>query len=276
VLEVSDTVQFSAVGTDAGGNVIAITPTWTLVAGGGVLDAAGFFTAGIISATYTNTIRAMSGAISGFATVIINEPPPLIDLGAAATHGILAGSAITCVTLGTVDGDASVSPGTALSNFPPCTVAGQQHLNDAYALAAQTALTSAYNQLVALACDAVITGDLAGQTFTPGVYCSASSIGLTGAVTLDALGDPNASFVFQATSTFITATATINLQGLAQAKNIYWLVGSSATFGTGSAVKGNIIALTAITLNDSATLLGRALARNGAVSLGTSNTITLP
>jgi hypothetical protein len=100
---------------------------------------------------------------------------------------------------------------------------------------------------------------------------------VTGTVTLDGQGDANARFVFQMGSTLTTGTtANIALIGGAQARNVWWQVGSSATLGTGTTFRGNILALTTITLVDNATMLGRALARNGAVSLGTNNTITLP
>jgi len=98
---------------------------------------------------------------------------------------------------------------------------------------------------------------------------------VTGTVTLDGNGDPNAVFVFQAGSALTTAGSVALING-AQAKNVYWQVGSSATLGTASAWQGSILALTSITLNDTATMIGRALARNGAVTLGTNNTITLP
>jgi hypothetical protein len=98
---------------------------------------------------------------------------------------------------------------------------------------------------------------------------------VTGALTLDGQGHSDATFVIQAGSA-LTVAGSINLIGSAQPKNVYWQVGSSATLGTGSVMKGNILALTAITLNNDATLLGRALARNGAVVLGSNNSITLP
>jgi hypothetical protein len=218
--------------------------------------------------------------VNGFATVVVESaappPPPLIDLGAAETHGILAGSTVTCVALGTVEADASIFPGSAFTGFPPCTITGQQHAADAFAQTAQNDLTSAYNQLDGLPCDATITADLGGTTLQPGVYCSTSSVGLTGEMFLDALGDPNATFVIKAASTLTTASAQVTLLNGAQARNVYWLVGSSATIGIGSAMKGNIITFQSITLNNNATLLGRALARNGAVTLGSGNTITLP
>jgi hypothetical protein len=151
-----------------------------------------------------------------------------------------------------------------------------QHITDAVAAQAQLDLTTAYNTLAGLPCGTVIgTADIGGTTRTAGVYCSASTIGVTGTLTLDGGGDPNAVFVFQAGSG-LTGVGTIALINSAQAKNVYWQVGSSAVIGVGSAWKGNILSFSSITLNDNTTLIGRALARNGAVTLGTGDTITLP
>jgi len=117
--------------------------------------------------------------------------------------------------------------------------------------------------------------DLGGTTKPAGVYCTATGIGVTGTLTLNGGGDPNATFVFQAGSSLIGA-ASIVLINSAQAKNVYWVVGSSATLNA-SAWKGNIVALTTIELKVNTNLLGRALARNGSVTLdATSNVITLP
>jgi len=198
--------------------------------------------------------------------------PPL---GAASTYGILAGTAVTCVTGGTIFADVGVSPGAAITGFGPCTLTGTRHQGDAAAAAAQVALTSAYNALVAETCGTTIVADLGGTTITPGVYCSASSVGVTGAVTLNGQGNANARFVIQAGSSLTTAGSVVLTNGT-QAKNVWWQVGSSATLGTGSAWQGNIVALTSITLNDNATMLGRALARNGGITLGSNNSIALP
>ena len=275
-LAVNGTQQFTAVGKDAGGNVVAITPTWTVVAGGGTITGGGAFTAGLVDGTFANTVQATSGSISGNATVVISAPPPLVDLGAAATHGVLGGSTVTCVASGTVNADVSVWPGTAITGFPPCVLTGTKHAGDAYAQTAQAALSPAYAQLAAMACGTTLSADLGGQTLLPGVYCAAASQALTGEVILDAQGNPNASFVIKAGTTLTTAGAQVTLHNGAQAKNVYWLVGTSATIGVGSAMQGDIIALTSITLNDAATIVGRALASNGAVTLGTGNVITLP
>jgi hypothetical protein len=157
-------------------------------------------------------------------------------------------------------------------------ITGSTELATAASAQAQLDLTTAYDALVALPCNTVVTpADLGGRTLAPGVYCAASSMAVTGTVTLDGQGDANARFVFQMGSTLTTGTgANIALIGGAQAQNVWWQVGSSATLGTGTTFRGSILALQTITLNDNATMLGRALARNGAVSLGTNNTITLP
>ena len=272
------TQQFAATGRDANGNIIPASVVWSVVNGGGSIDPnTGLFTAGGTTGTFANTVRATSGAISGSATVTVNStgPAPIVNLGAAAPNGIMAGTAFTCVTGGTINADIAISPGSTVTGFPPCVITGVQHLNDALAVQAQSDLTNAYNTLAGLPCGTNIVADLGGTTIPSGVYCSASGIGVTGTLTLDGGGDPNATFVFQAGSSLTTAGDVVLING-AQAKNVYWQVGSSATIGTASQWKGNIIALTSITLVDNANLIGRALARNGGVSLGTNNTITLP
>ena len=283
-LQVNTTQQFTAVGRDAGGNVVPITPVWSVTNGGGVINAgSGLFTAGGTTGTFLNTVRATSGSIFGTATVNVTAgppPPPPAGpgLGAAASMGILAGQTITCVTGGTINADIGLSPGTAVVlGTPPCVVNGVQHITDAVAAQAQADVTVAYNTLAGMPCGTVIgTADIGGTTRAAGVYCSASTIGVTGVLTLDGGGNPNALFVFQAGSG-LTGVGTINLINGAQAKNVYWQVGSSAVIGTGSNWKGNILSLASITLNDNVTLIGRALARSaGAVTLGTGDTITLP
>jgi type VI secretion system secreted protein VgrG len=145
------------------------------------------------------------------------------------------------------------------------------------AAAAQTALTTVYNDLAGRACGTNLTSlDLGGMTLAPGVYCFNSSAALTGSVTLDAQGNANAVFVFQIGSTLTTASnAAVVLSGGALAQNVYWQVGSSATLGTGTNFRGNLVALQSITLNSGATLTGRALARNAAVTLD-ANAVALP
>ena len=275
------TQQFTAVGRDGNGNVMSITPIWSVANGGGTIDAVtGRFTAGSVTGTFSNTVRASSGAVDGRATVTVTGTaplPPTVNLGGAAANGIMAGTAVTCVTGGIINANVSISPGNTITGFGPCIINGVQHLNDGVAIQDQIDLATAYNTLRDLPCPPAnaIVANLGGTTKTAGVYCTASGISVSGTLTLDGGGDPNATFVFQAGSSLTTAGNIVLING-AQARNVYWQVGSSATLGTASQWQGNILALTSISLVDNATLLGRALARNGAVSLGTNNVITLP
>jgi hypothetical protein len=198
-----------------------------------------------------------------------------VGLGTAGSFAVLAGSAVTNTGPSVISGSVGLSPGSAVTGFPPGLVlAGTTQVANGVALQAKSDLVTAYNDAAGRSSTATVSGDLGGRTLTSGVYTSASSLGLTGTLTLDAQGNPNAVFVFQAGSTLITHSASqVNLIGGAQACNVYWQVGSSATIGTGSSFVGNIMALTSITMTTGATLQGRALARNGAVTLDT-NTIT--
>jgi hypothetical protein len=151
------------------------------------------------------------------------------------------------------------------------------HVTDPVAAQAQLDLTTAYNYAAGLPNAAVLAGDMSGLTFAPGLYKTSSTVMLSaGNVTLDAQGNANAVFIFQVGSTLTTLGSTqVILAGGAQAKNVFWQVGSSATLGTNSIFKGTIMALQAITLDTGATLTGRALARNAAVTTD-SNAVTAP
>ena len=279
-VQTNGTQQFTAVGRDAGGNVVSITPVWSVTNGGGsIIAGTGLFTAGGATGQFDNTVRATQGTIFGTATVIVvSTPPPapIVTLGSLNVVGILAGSTVTCVTGGLVKADIDIYAGSALVGFGPCLLTGAKHLADAVAQQAQADLLVAHNTLFGLPCGTVIgTADIGSTTKAAGVYCSASTIGVTGALTLDGGGDPNATFVFQAGSS-LTGVGNIILINGAQAQNVYWVNGAAATIGVGSAWQGNILAVSSITLNDGVTLLGRALTRIGAVTLGNNNVITLP
>jgi hypothetical protein len=175
-----------------------------------------------------------------------------------------------------INGDLGVYPGLAVTGFPPGIVNGTIHVANAFADNAQNDVTTAYIALDQ-PCDSNLTGqDLGGLTLTPGVYCFDSSAQLTGTLTLDAQGDENAVFIFRMVSSLTTASnSSVNIINGNNLCNLFWQVGSSATLGTTTAFKGNILAHTSITLNTGATINGRALAQNGAVTLD-SNTITIP
>lgn len=206
-------------------------------------------------------------------------------IGTANSFAVMGGSTVTNTGPSVIRGDLGVSPGIAIIGFPPGTVVppGTTHAGDAVALQAQSDITIAYNDLAGRPLQFDMTGqDLGGRTLTPGVYHFSSSAQLTGTVTLDFQGNSSSVFIFQVGSTLITASNSSVVMinggstGVMQGCEVYWQVGSSATLGTETSFVGNIVALTSITLNTGADIVyGRALARNGAVTLD-NNEITAP
>ena len=194
------------------------------------------------------------------------------------TYGILAGSTITntgpTTISGTAGGDVGLSPGTSYTGSGSVTSSGTNHITDSAASIAQADLVTAYDDLGVPAPTILSSPDLAGRTLLAGTNAAtAGTLSNSGNVILDAQGDPTAVFVFQAASTAIASTgSTMTLANGAQACNVYWRVGSSATLGVNSTFIGHVYALTSITANTGASINGQLLARNGAVSLDT-NTI---
>jgi hypothetical protein len=203
-----------------------------------------------------------------------------VPLGSAATFEALAGSTVTNTGPTVITGgDLGLSPGSAVTGFPPGTLTppAVMHITDPTAAQAELDVTNAYLYAAGLPGGAVLPGDLSGLTFTPGLYTNSSTVMLSaGNATLDGQGNANAVFIFQVGSTLTTLGSTqVILAGGAQAKNVFWQVATSATLGTNSIFEGTILSLQSITLDTGATLTGRALARNGAVTMD-SNTITIP
>ncbi|HTB84297.1 MAG TPA: ice-binding family protein [Candidatus Sulfotelmatobacter sp.] len=203
-----------------------------------------------------------------------------VYLGTANNYAVLAGSTITSTGPTVINGGLGLSPGSAVTGSP--IVNGAYDVDNAPAVQAQNDLTTAFNTAAGLAPNQNLTGqDLGGLTLTPGVYFFASTAQLTGLLTLNDLGNPDAVFVFQIGSTLTTASdssvVTINDGGsTTPGISTFWEVGSSATLGTATAFQGNILAETTITADTGATVLdGRLLAINGAVNLD-DNTITAP
>jgi Ice-binding-like len=222
---------------------------------------------------------AAAGAIALF---IASQPAVAatapVGLGTAGRFAVLAGTTVTNTGPSSISGDLGVSPGTAVTGFPPGHVFnGTIHRADGGAQNAQSDLTTAYNDAAGRSPTAKVPAFIgAGQTLAPGVYKASSSLEVGGSLTLDAHGDPNAVFIFQAPSTLITDSASsVTLTGDAQACNVFWQVGSSATLGTSSDFAGSVLALTSISVDTGDTIAGRALARNGAVTLD-DDTITVP
>lgn len=199
-----------------------------------------------------------------------------IDLGAADSFAVLGGSTITNTGSSVITGDLGISPGSSVTGFPPGTVIGGAiHTADATANLAQVALTSAYIA-ADQPCTQNLTGqDLGGLILTPGVYCFDTSAQLTGSLTLNAVGNADAVFIFKVGSTLTTASgSSVVMINDAQACHVFWQIGSSATFNTNTNFKGNTLALVSITLNTGTNIDGRVLARNGAVTLDTNNVTT--
>jgi len=198
-------------------------------------------------------------------------------LGTAESFAVLGGSTVTNTGPSVVTGDLGVSPGTAITGFPPGTVVGgTTHAADAVAGQAESDTAIAYGNLAGQPCGKDLSGtDLGGLTLTPGVYCFSAAAQLTGTLTLDAKGNSDAAWVFQIGTSLTTASnsAVVLIDGAQQCK-VFWQVGSSATLGTGTNLSGSVLALASITLTTDAKLTGRALAQTGAVTLD-SNPVSI-
>lgn len=232
-------------------------------------------------------LRVRSGAVLAvsfvalaaglWASPLAGAATTTVNLATASSYAVLAGSTITNTGASIISGDIGLSPGTAVVGFPPGVQnSGTTQVADAQASVAQSDLTAAYVDAASRTPFSSVSSDLGGSTLVPGVYQSSSGLSLTGVLTLNGGGDPNAVFIFQAGSTLISATGSqVVLENGAQACNVFWQVGSSATLGTTSQFSGSIMALTSITLNTGASVTGRVLARNGAVTLD-GNNIAVP
>jgi outer membrane autotransporter protein len=239
----------------------------------------GFASAGVGGGLSTRR-RSSRVRLLGFWLACLTAPSAAYaqapNLGSAANFAVLAGSAVSNTGPTVLIGSLGLSPGSAVSGFPPgiVTAPGGIYVGDAIAIQAQIDLAIGYNAIASRPTTGDLTGqNLGGLTLTPGVYNFASAAQLTGALTLNALGNPNAIFIFNIGSTLTTGSAaSVTVIGGGLGSNVYWRVGSSATLGTTTAFVGDILALTSITLNTGANITcGSALARNGGVTLDTNN-----
>jgi hypothetical protein len=207
-----------------------------------------------------------------FASNALAAPAP-VGLGTATSFSVLGGETVTNTGPTTMFGDLGLSPGSSVTGAP--VVLGQTHVDDEVAIGAKNSLTTAFNDAAGRETNGSAGTELAGQTFTAGVRNAGSSLLLSsGSVTLNAQGDPNAVFIFQIGTTLTTlANTTVQLENGAQACNVFWQVGSSATLGAGTRFVGTIMAHDTITAETGATIHGRLLAQTAAVNLDT-NTIT--
>jgi LPXTG-motif cell wall-anchored protein len=233
---------------------------------------------------HTSPLRIVSAvtvlvlALGGF--VALSHPAaaaePTVDLGNTQSFVVLAATTVTNTGPSVISGDLGVSPGTAVTGFPPGVVAnGSSHSADDEAAAARAALLTAWSGAAGRATDVTVTADLAGQRLVGGVY-TGGALALNGTLTLDAENVADTVWIFQASSTLITGSSSrIVLVNGANPCNVFWQVGSSATIGTGTTFVGTVMALTSITANTGARVEGRLLAHDGAVTLD-SNLISRP
>lgn len=195
--------------------------------------------------------------------------PATVSLGGAANFAVLAGSAITSTGATNITGNLGLSPGTSVGGFPPGILVGTQLINTIETTQAKLDLTAAYNDAAGRTSTDIVTlsGNIGGLTLTPGLYKTTSTMAISsGDLTFDAKGNANAVFIIQiASSLTVTSGRKVILKGSASASNIFWQVGSSATFGTTSVFKGTIMAMQSITFETGATLNGRALARSAGI-----------
>lgn len=241
----------------------------------------------VYTVTITTSVRDLAGNmmshdfIWSFTTgsTATNTNQSAVNLGAAATYGVLAGSTVTNTGPTSVTGNVGVSAGTSVAGYPPGVVSGGAiHAGDNEASQAQLALTSAYNELAGRTVAPVsVAGNIGGMSLAPGLYKSTSGLEISsGDLTLDAKGDANAIFIFQVASTLNVASGrNVVLIGGAKAGNVYWQVGTSATLAANSVFKGSILADQSISLQTGANVVGRLLARIGGVTLQ-GNTIVVP
>ena len=311
------TATFSKVMNPATINTSAGANTFTLTAGGASVSGTVTYIAATMVATFTPsgplapsapyTATITTGVADTFGNHLAankvwtfttpstcGTPPPVIALGAACSFGILGATPSVSNTGPTiVNGDIGIWPaasitgfGTAPNTLGPGIFTGTEHLGDPVAQMAQTDLTTAFNAAMNAgggpSVGTALTADIGGQTLPSGIYIATTTLGITGNLTLDGGGDPNAAWIFKVGSALTTAAGGVGtpasqilLIGSAQAHNVFWQIGSSATLGTNSLFQGTIMANATITLTTGATLNGRALDRSAAVALD-SNPVNVP
>jgi hypothetical protein len=199
-----------------------------------------------------------------------------VPLASAFPFALLAGSAITNTGFSIVTGNVGLSPGTAVSGFPPGTIIGTEDINNPVAATAEADALTAYNNALARLNPSAIPPDIGGEVLAPGVYQATTSLGVTGTLTLNGQGNPNSVFIFRMGSTLTTSVGShIVLENGAQACNVFWQVGSSATINATSVFAGTVLALASASVGTGATVNGRLFALNAAVTLD-DDAVTVP
>jgi hypothetical protein len=286
--------QFTAVGKDASGNVVVITPTWSVMASGGAINGTGLFTAGAAAGTFNNTVKAASGSISGTATVAITlasaaHGPAAVNLLSAGNYVILAKSAISNVPTSAITGDLGLSPAAAsyITGFAltlpaaspfstSAQVTGNIYASD-YAISTPANLTTAIGDMQTAYTDAagrptpdyteLASGAIGGLTLPPGLYKWSNTVTITSDVTLN--GSATDVWIFQIAGGVTQSSATkVILTGGALAKNVFWQAFGVVSIGTTAHMEGQVLAQTAITLDTGASANGRLLAQTAVTLAG--------
>ncbi len=207
-----------------------------------------------------------------------------IPLGTAGNFGILAGTSVANTGASVVNGNLGVSPGSAITGFPPGVIIGTTDADDSAATQAQSDLTAAFaaaEEATELPCENTFSGNLAGLTLTPGVYCTGAAAAITGTLTLNFEGDPNAFFLFRVNGALTTAAGSavrVTNTGAHRetcAPNTFWALNGAAGFGAATDFTGDILANGAITSGAGTTVTGRLLA-NAAVTMNSTSVSACP
>lgn len=215
---------------------------------------------------FTGRALTRNGSVTVASNTFTSEAP--VDLGSATTFSILSTTSVANTGFSSFDGDIGVSPGTAITGFPPGVLTGTIHGGDAAAAAAQVDLAAAYSDAAARPSSAVISGDLAGRIFTSGVYRATAAVTISSTLTLDGQGNPNAIFIIQVPAAFNAAAGSkILLVNGAQPSRVYWQIAGAVSLGAAASFSGTILGMAAISIGNDVSFIGRALTANGAVTM---------
>ncbi len=224
----------------------------------------------------SSSVESPAAGASVGAAVACGQLP--VPLASASSYAVLASSTVTNTGATAITGNLGLSPGTSVTGFPPGKITGLENVTTPSAAGAEANLTIAYNNATARTnCPVSVAGNIGGQTLTPGLYKSTSSLAISsGDLTLSGGGNPNGVFIFQVASALTTTSGrAVILTDGAQAGNVFWVIGSSATLGTTSVMKGTVMAHDSISMLTGSVLDGRAMAETGEVSLAGS-TLVVP
>jgi len=247
---------------------LSVGAIFTLLAGcsgGSNAGSSSAFTPTLTSATSTSATSAGPLVKQESCPVVHGDVP----LASAASFAVLGGSTVTSTGFTILDGNLGVSPGTSITGFGPGVVKhGATYAGGPVAAQAQADLATAYNYAAGLQNPTALPLDIGGTTITPGLYNAITTLAISGTATLDGQGKSNSVFVFQIPSTLTAAALSrVKLINKANACNVFWQVGTSATLDTGAKFRGTIMAADSISISSGVIMRGQLLAETGGVTL---------